>query len=427
MWMRSLVIVTTLCFVSVATEVSEDAPSQYFVQEMLVRAQHHLTTDVYKALSRLQGNLVVSPWSIMSLLTATYILAGGKTASEIEEHLKIPLLRRKELFQGFHHINSFLESQTEATAETVESISAALLGGGLHAPERLQRNLQQHLNTYINHIMVTDGYSNLIRNHSHTVSDNPEKIVNEFIDRKTRGLIQELLPPGIIDANQTALWLFNALYFQGEWQHKFHLRHTHQSAFKVNGNMDLEVKVPTMMLKAEFPWGHYPDLGMTLLELPYGHDGRYGLFLLLPDKDDELPQLERRLNHLRLQTVLSDDHGVRLVKVYLPKFKFHKDTDLTDVMKRLGYRKMFQAGDADFSRIQGASTDSAYVTEMRHKAVIEITEDGTTAAAASAIQLSARRFAYHFRVDHPFMFVLQDKRLGINLFVGRVTDPTKLT
>nr|KAG5687914.1 hypothetical protein BaRGS_014363 [Batillaria attramentaria] len=319
------------------------------------------------------------------MLTVAYILAGGRTASEIKEHLKIPLLSRKELFEGFHNIYGMFEDHNHSS-EIIESVSAAFVGGGLNAPQRIQKNLQQNLNTFVDHTTITNSYDSADRNATTSTSVTPEEAINDFVIKKTRGLIGELITPGTIQANQTALWLFNVLYFQGTWQHKFNPRMTHPAEFKVDGKHP--VKVPTMMVKAEIPRNHFPDLEMTVLELPYGHDGLYSLFLLLPDKDDGLPELERRLKHLRLQNVLSSQHWARLTKVFLPKFKFEKETDLMEAMRRLGFKKMFQPGDAYFSRLTGQCNDSAYVTKIEHKAVIEVNEDGTRAAAATARDIS---------------------------------------
>ena len=117
--------------------------------------------------------------------------------------------------------------------------------------------------------------------------------------------------------------------------------------------------------------------------------------------------------------------------MYLPKFKFQADVNLMDAMKKLGFRRMFSRKEADFSRLEPRPkrTDgkSPYVSSMVQRSIIEVNENGTRAAAVTAMRLSSRRHVDYFRVNHPFMFVLRDKKLGINLFVGRVTDPRQLS
>lgn len=113
-------------------------------------------------------------------------------------------------------------------------------------------------------------------------------------------------------------------------------------------------------------------------------------------------------------------------QVYLPKFKFETSLDLLNVMKQLGFKRMFTPDEADFPRLVGDVTQRAYVGDVIHRAMIEVNENGTTAAATSKMQITTRGFAYIFRADHPFMFVLRDKLLGINLFVGRVAAPQLL-
>ena len=100
---------------------------------------------------------------------------------------------------------------------------------------------------------------------------------------------------------------------QGSWQNPFHPHLTHVARFMAGGKHP--VPVVTMTTKASFPRSYYPDLQMTLLELPYGHSGRYGLFVLLPDRQDGLPMLEKRLRHFSLESMLSESHWVRTAKV----------------------------------------------------------------------------------------------------------------
>ena len=127
------------------------------------------------------------------------------------------------------------------------------------------------------------------------------------------------------------------------------------------------------------------------------------------------------------------------LQVYLPKFKFQADVNLMDAMKKLGFKRMFSPKEADFSRLEPKTKpkprpktkktvlNSPYVSSMVQRSIIEVNENGTTAAAATALRLSSRRHVDYFRVNHPFMFVLRDKRMGINLFVGRVIDPRLLS
>lgn len=115
-----------------------------------------------------------------------------------------------------------------------------------------------------------------------------------------------------------------------------------------------------------------------------------------------------------------------ILQVYLPKFRLKNDVDIQGVLKSLGFKRMFLSGEASFSRLVGKD-HTAHVRDMTHLALIEVNENGTVAAAATALRIPTRQYVEYFRVNHPFMFVLRDKLLGINLFVGRVTDPRQLT
>ncbi|KAK7090220.1 serine protease inhibitor 42Dd-like isoform X2 [Littorina saxatilis] len=435
----AVVVVVVLVCVSASSSNqvdNGDKTTNNFVQESIVRAHQELTTRLYKVFARKDsGNLILSPWSVMSLLTVTYIVAGGRTANEIGDHLHINLLRRKEILAGFEALNDIFKSAENGTAESLESWNGAFVGESVHPRHRLQKILQENLNTYIDHLVTSDNADNNTDSNATTMERDDFK---ELLMKKTHGLIQSVLPPSV--GNAMAVWLFNIMHFQGAWQTPFNPHYTHIAKFMADGRR--AVSVPTMASKAMYPRSRYPALGMRLLELPYGQSRRFALFILLPDHADGLPRLERRLRQFNLESMLSEDHWVRRAKVYLPKFKFQTDVSLMKVMKKLGFKRMFNPKFADFSRLdpnkkkkqkqksrgsQDGAGQSPYVTQMVHKAVIEVSENGTRAAAASTLRLTSRRYTETFRINHPFMFVLRDRNLGINLFVGRVTDPTSLS
>ncbi|XP_025079357.1 leukocyte elastase inhibitor-like isoform X2 [Pomacea canaliculata] len=416
---RSFIIVIVLTLVTNAfpgaTETSDN-----FAQEMLLRAHHRLTTGLYRGLSSKKGNLVISPWSVMTLLSVTLLAADGRTANEIGEHMYIPLLRRKEILEGFENINMF--SGNSSCESSFESVNMALVGGGgsLVLSDRLVKMLQLSLNTHVNPINASHNDSD-----NRSLVDSPPSTVSTSADEMTNERVRELLAHNLnSDNHQAELWLFSFVAFQGTWSHTFNPRLTYPAAFKVDGQE--EVRVPTMVSREVYPRGEYPELAMSLLELPYGVARRYALFLLLPHQDGGLPVLEQRLKHFVLERVLSADHVPTLSKVYLPKFRLKNDVDIQGVLKSLGFKRMFLSGEASFSRLVGKD-HTAHVRDMTHLALIEVNENGTVAAAATALRIPTRQYVEYFRVNHPFMFVLRDKLLGINLFVGRVTDPRQLT
>ncbi|KAL8595393.1 hypothetical protein ACOMHN_024092 [Nucella lapillus] len=421
-------VVVLMGTLSIATEdqPDESADNARFVREMVVRAHQKLTTGLYKTFARKPGNLILSPWSVMTLLTVTYMVAGGRTANEIGDHLNINLLRRKEILAGFEHLNEIFKNTGNDSTERLQSLNGALLGRNLRPSHRLKKLLRNNLHTYLHRI---------IRSPNPNPRDGPgdNRTGGAAIPRglrgvKTPGQLQGLVPGGEGLESSLSLWLFNWMSFQGAWRTPFPPSQTHTADFYVEGRDPVEVA--TMVTRAQFPRSHYPEMGLTLLELPYGHAGRHALVLLLPDQVDGLPRLEKKLRHFSLESMLAEPHWVRLAKVFLPKFKFRTDVMLTDVMKKLGFRRMFSPKEADFTRLkprQKNSRKSPYVQTMIHRAAIEVNENGTIASASTALKVTSRKYVHYFRVNRPFLFVLRDKTLGINLFIGRVTDPRQLS
>ncbi|XP_076453778.1 iripin-3-like [Babylonia areolata] len=431
--------VTLLCTVTLATDEGEkdESDSNGFEQETIIRAHQKLSTGLYKALSRKPGNLIISPWSVMTLLTVTYMVAGGRTASEIGDHLNVNLLRRKEILEGFERIHEMFTNTgaNGSSSEVVESINGALIGRRVHPRQRLEKILRDNLHTYLHRIDTSPGRKQRDVNPqgSGNATTLPDGLRRENISEQLDGLM-----PGSGEMeSKLSLWLFNWMSFQGAWRTPFDPRQTHRANFWTPGAKD-PVPVDTMTAKADFPRSHFPQLEMTLLELPYGQAGRYGLFILLPDHHDGLPRLERKLRRFSMESMLAQPHWARMAKVFLPKFKFKTDMLLNEAMKKLGFRRMFSPKEADFTRLEskrqqqkrkknGQKSNSPYVQTMVHRAAIEVSENGTSASASTGLRLVSRMYVYYFRVNHPFMFVLRDKTLGINLFIGRVTDPRELS
>lgn len=116
------------------------------------------------------------------------------------------------------------------------------------------------------------------------------------------------------------------------------------------------------------------------------------------------------------------------IKLYIPKYKFESDFDLVPYCKALGMKDCFDvSGKADFSGM-GCPKGLIWISQIKHKAFIDVNEQGTEAAAATAVEMmlssaAPSQYTPVFRADHPFLFLIHDNQTGAILFIGRIVDP----
>ncbi|MDE2292178.1 MAG: serpin family protein, partial [Elusimicrobia bacterium] len=238
--------------------------------------------------------------------------------------------------------------------------------------------------------------------------------INAWAARATQGRIQGLIPSGTLTA-ATRMVLANAVYFKGDWADKFDESRTREGDFAAEGGKT--VKVPFMSRKGDLRFAKKD--GLAALELPY-KGRKLSMLVLLPDAPDGLAAMEQSLDAAELAGV---DAALRPeeVLVALPRFQMETSLELSDPLKALGLGAAF-GSDADFSGMTGAKDFS--IDAVLQKAFVKVDEEGTEAAAATAVVMKATSFRppVLFRADRPFLFLIRDAR-GEVLFAGRVADP----
>jgi serine protease inhibitor len=275
--------------------------------------------------------------------------------------------------------------------------------------------------------------------------------INEWVAEVTRRRIRDLLPAGTVDPS-TRLVLTNAIYFKGEWEKPFDLEETKAEAFHLSSGVETEARLMRhrravtvdygafeadgsfFETPAELPFGdktapRYPrDGGFAMVELPYA-GGTLSMIVLAPIRPDGLGRIEAELDAQHLSE-WAGRLRPREVDVYLPRFRLETEYGLNETLAALGMPRVFRppgpGGGADFSGM----ADGLYISLVQHKAFVEVNEEGTEAAAATAgvvaseVSLSATEpFTPTFRADRPFFFAIRDRQSGALLFVGRVMRP----
>ena len=379
---------------------------------------------LYDQLNNQKGNLFLSPYSISTALAMTHAGARGETETEMTKALQFPTfpdkeggpLGRERLHAAFSELKLGLrEAQKQGNVEL--SIANALW------PQKNYAFRPEYLN------LIERDYDSVGRPLDYANAEKARGIINRWVEEETKEKIKDLIPSGVLDS-LTRMVLTNAIYFKGDWLTQFKEKSTREMPFKISP--DKTVQTPMMYQKGNF--GYYQDADVQVLEMPYKGDN-VSMFVLLPNqgggqpfrrptnppaKKKTLADLEKILSPAKLSEWVSK---VRRTKIdtWFPKFKMTSEFSLSQQLQALGMKKAF--GDADFSGMDG--TKKLYISAVLHKAFVEVNEEGTEAAAATAVVISlksARRYP-SFRADHPFLFLIRDKATGSILFLGRYAKP----
>ncbi len=239
--------------------------------------------------------------------------------------------------------------------------------------------------------------------------------INGWVAGATEDKIKDLLPVGTLTPD-SRLVLTNAIYFKGQWAARFDPARTSNASFHTN---DAVVQVPTMRQTGRFGFAQEPDA--TVLSLPYVGDS-LAMTVVLPN-DRSLAALEAELSPATLARWTAALHTTE-VAVALPRFCIATDSvSLKGALTQLGMGRAFSS-DADFSAMTG--DDNLFIADALHKVFVEVNEEGTEAAAATAVVMAreSARMTPAFTADRPFLFFVRDVRSGEILFMGRVANPT---
>jgi serpin B len=371
-----------------------------------VQANTAFALDLYTKLKTAEGNLFFSPYSISTALAMTYAGARGNTEREMAEVLHFAM-NQGDLHSSFSKLQGHL-NEVRKKGNIRLSIANALWA---------QKDYR-FLRTFTD--VVRKSYEAEAKNVDFRgETENVRKKINAWVEENTENKIVELLKPGTV-SEDTRLILTNAIYFKGNWARQFKKSQTTEMPFKLNSAKS--VMVPMMQMNKEM-CKYAENTKLQILELPYkGND--LSMVILLPRDVDGIRSLENEFSTDTLNMWLNNLHQQE-VEIYLPKFKIEYGMSLTDNLKEMGMVSAFNPGIADFSGMDG--TKSLYISDVVHKAFVNVDEEGTEAAAATAVtvHLSAyvERHIPVFRADHPFIFLIRDNGTGSILFMGRISNP----
>ncbi|XP_037365585.1 serpin B8-like isoform X2 [Talpa occidentalis] len=348
-------------------------------------------------------NMFFSPLSISSALAMVFMGAKGNTATQMSQALCLD--KGGDVHRGFQ---SLLAEVNKADAQCVLTTANRLFGEKTcDFLPAFKDSCLEFYHAELEELPFAED------------AEGCRKRINDWVAQKTEGKISEILGAGTVDP-LTKLVLVNAIYFKGKWNQPFDRKHTRGMPFKTSQ----EQKTVQMMFKqAQFNLGYVDEVHAQVLELPYAGE-ELSMVILLPDDDTGLHEVEKALTYEKLSDWTDPEKMTKdKVQVFLPRLKLEESYDLESVLRSLGMTDAFEEVRADFS---GMSTKkNVPVSKVAHKCFVEVNEEGTEAAATTAVVRNTRccKMEPRFCADHPFLFFIKHHKTNNILFCGRFSSP----
>ncbi|KAG9328352.1 hypothetical protein JZ751_014483 [Albula glossodonta] len=365
--------------------------------------------DLFRTLSEnnASANIFISPLSITSALAMVYLGAKGNTADQMSKALCFN--KAANIHSDFQTLNADIN---KPAASYLLKLANRLYG------EKTFNFLPEFLGS-------TQKFyeADLVPLDFICATEESRVQINQWVEEQTENKIKELLKPGTVTP-MTRLALVNAIYFKGSWLQKFDEKQTTEMPFKINKNESKPVQM--MYQKHKFPFNYIPDYNLQVLELPYQGE-ELSMFILLPEESSDGSALQKLEKELTLEKIEewtnrhSMDTGTDIL-VHLPRFKLEESYNLNEPLSRLGMGDVFDAQRADLTGMNGEG--GLFLSTVVHKSFVEVNEEGTEAAAATAGLISFCMIQEeHFRADHPFLFFIRHNKSRSILFLGRFSSP----
>eukprot|EP01102_Stenamoeba_stenopodia_P008781 TRINITY_DN2562_c0_g1_i2.p1 TRINITY_DN2562_c0_g1~~TRINITY_DN2562_c0_g1_i2.p1 ORF type:complete len:467 (-),score=91.86 TRINITY_DN2562_c0_g1_i2:154-1554(-) len=394
--------------------------------------------DMFRTLissSPTEKNVIFSPFSISVALSLALAGARSQTANEIQSTLHLPSQTKESPSYLAASLSARLaESLSKITTERSEHShkkdkegEAVLLkvANSVWAQQGLPFE-PDFLQTLDQEFHAPLQQTDFVHNTKKAVQD-----INGWVSKQTRNKIDRLISENALN-KETALVILNAIYFKGSWAVPFKPELTHESDFTLSDKSTVKAS----FLKRVGSYSYYSDdeshgrqpklcSGCKVVEVPY-FENSVSMLLILPSETSASIDLDATSLSAIRQSLKR-----KKIDLSLPKFEFNTDLELMDSLKSMGMVSAFDRERADFSGIIKKESETLWISKVLHKAFVSVDEQGTEAAAATAVVMAREMMVGYeppgivVRFDRPFYFVIQSTETGAALFVGRVVDPTQ--
>jgi serpin B len=376
------------------------------VDPELVKANTGFALDLFDELcaDSPDSNVFISPLSISTALTMAYSGSDGTTEEAMRNTLGYRDLTTEEIEEGYENLLMSLAG--------VDNKVQLSIANSVWVQEDFDEVVYEEYKETLETHYMSEYYARPFN--QATVNE-----LNDWVNEKTEGKIDKILDQ--IDP-QNVMFLLNAIYFKADWTNQFEESKTQKRDFALTDGTI--VQVDTMAQKEDFKYSNGNDYAAC--RLPYGRE-QVAMYVFLPDREVALDDFMETLDPDSLNEIIDGMHEVSDLKLRLPKFKFeYGKKRLNDALSNMGMEVAFNPYEANLSKIAKIQANNLYIDFVDHKALIEVDEEGTVAAAVTNVGItieSAPISETEFYVDRPFFFIIRDDRTGTILFMGRITNP----
>lgn len=384
--------------------------SVFLVVTVACKAQHpsesvsKFAFDLYKNVSKDKSeNIVFAPFSLSPAFGMVGIGAKAETEKQMSQVFYFPMNE-----PSFHKGMGKLQAKIQKDASSSVDIC---ITNRVWMEETFKVNPQYTK-------ALKKSYCANVALSSFITQPEPSRIkINKAIEADTKNFIKDLLPEGSI-TDLTRLVLTNAIYFKGKWAKEFDSKKTTQRDFTLSSGET--IKCATMFV--EDTMGYYTSKNYDAIQLNY-KGGKLSMLVLLPNENLKMTEFEKTFNIDLYNQTLAGLEKEKVV-VFLPKFKIETGLSLKRTLSDMGMPIAFTDA-ADLSGI--SDKNDLKISDAFHKAYIEVSEEGTTAAAATAVVVATKSFVQktEFVVNRPFIYILKHNSSNTILFMGKEENPNK--
>ncbi|MCL5029628.1 MAG: serpin family protein [Bacteroidetes bacterium] len=347
------------------------------------------------------SNIFISPLSVSTALGMVLNGANGKTYDEMKSTLELTGANQDEVNKAYQSLNELL---TQIDPKVIfESANSIWYRQGF----TFEQNFLDVNKNYFDASVQGLDFSNPAS----------VDVINNWVKERTKEKITSIIKQ---IPKEAVMYLINAIYFKGTWKYQFDTSATKQDEFYVAQNDEIKC----MMMSQKDTLNYYNTNNYQAVELPYGN-GDFSMVIILPSTGEDINSFISQIDENFWNSLLNS-MTKQEVNLWLPKFKIEYFINLNNALKSLGMPTAFDPYNADFSKMRPEK--DVYISNVLHKTYVNVDEEGTEAAAATAVEISYTAVFgpqnINMKVNHPFIFAIREKNSGTILFIGKVVNPT---
>jgi len=394
-------LVFLTCSDNPADSKDPDPPRELTGQEkIMAESGNDFAFNLYKAVSESASdlNLFISPLSVSYALGMAYNGASGETRGAIASTLELSGLTLEEINQSYKSLMDFL---TTIDPKVDVSIANSMWPReGFTLEDEFVNLNTQYFDAETQALDFSDNES--------------VNVINGWVSEKTHDKITSIIRPPIDP--YTVLYLINAVYFKGDWTYQFDPNETEERDFYAFDGSTVQCQM--MRQEADFP--AYTNDDFALVDLPYSYD-RYRMAVILPKGENNVNDIVNMLTADSWSSWM-ESLGNKTVDLYMPRFKMETKYELNEMLKSLGMEIAFTPA-ADFSGI--SSETDLMISEVLHKAFVEVNEEGTEAAAVTSVGFVevAEPDDLTMLLNKPYIFIIHEVNSNAIMFMGKMMNP----